>query len=521
MLNEHFLQNHPTSEVSVVTLCLRDGGLLEAPKTVGGSSAATLQDQLFLQVSGLDIAGLAESRFGEKLLYVREEVSVLFDFLISSSRTKLVEGPPGSGKSSATWAWACQKAETTASVLWAHVQKGGGAVVATLSEKTVKVVGTLPLSKLIGVISKTTVDIVVLDGIVGNNERIQSLLDEAASWVTWGPERRVVQVTSESFTIPIEQLMSSNTTEHRVTSWTFEQYTAAIHSADFFAQIDGCFGDEETMEDKMGNKFFLAGGCARWMFGVTIDEASADIEKHLDRVNDKVLLVSGMQGAKAVGSVNHLVQRLKSGTFLVSEFVARQLAETCEKAFVVQATSQAMRLGNPSFDGWVLEMDFMMQLRLACENGTSIKVNVMDTTEEEWAVPLRVLFNNPNDLVGDVISQDGVQVHHNKLNVVDYAWLVPKHWNQGAYDAAQVLPNSIRFVQVTRGQTHSLKLQYMRTLIAALVQIGRLVLTVEVVFVVPEGRCDNFTLGQVTAQLGDWNWSPEQRRVAGFARSRA
>jgi hypothetical protein len=49
----------------------------------------------------------------------------------------------GGGKSSATWAWACQKAETTASALWAHVPKGGGAVVAKLSEKTVKVVGTL------------------------------------------------------------------------------------------------------------------------------------------------------------------------------------------------------------------------------------------------------------------------------------------------------------------------------------------------------------------------------------------
>jgi len=61
----------------------------------------------------------------------------------------------------------------------------------------------------------------------------------------------------------------------------------------------------------------------------------------------------------------------------------------------------------------------------------------------------------------------------------------------------------------------------MRTLIAVLVQIGRTVETADVIFVVPEGQCDDFTLGQVTAQLDDWEWTPDRKRVAGFARSHA
>jgi hypothetical protein len=88
-------------------------------------------------------------------------------------------------------------------------------------------------------------------------------------------------------------------------------------------------------------------------------------------------------------------------------------------------------------------------------------------------------------LVGYVISQGGVEVHHNKLNVTDGAWLVPERWNQGAYDAAQVLPNSVRFVQVTRGQTQSLNLQYMRALIKASVTICRTVQTVDVILSFP------------------------------------
>jgi hypothetical protein len=177
-LNEHVLQQHPTKTVSVVSLCLLDGSLVSAPpcgaqasssgaaatvSKLDGSGGAAEQDQMadrFLQVSSLDIAGLAKKGFGEKLLYVREEVSDLFDFLNSSACTKLVEGPPGSGKSSATWAWACQEAKT-ASVLWAHMRKTGGAVVALLSGETVQVVGLLQIKKLILIIERTTAGIVV------------------------------------------------------------------------------------------------------------------------------------------------------------------------------------------------------------------------------------------------------------------------------------------------------------------------------------------------------------------------
>jgi hypothetical protein len=359
-----------------------------------------------------------------------------------------------------------------------------------------------------------------VDGVVSSTE--SGLLGVAAEWGDSKVGRRVVQVTSESFSIPLEQLHESDTTKHRFASWTFEQYAAAIQSAKFFTQVQRCLGyplvDGETLDDKMRNKYFLAGGCARWMFGMTIGEATEDIEGHFDRVAIKTDLISCLQGAKAAGSINHLLQRTKSGPFLVSEFVTRLLAQTCEKAFVVAATAQARHLGNPSFDGWVLEMDFMLQLRLAAQHNTSVKVNVMDTAEETWEVPCLVKFDDPDDLVGDLIGQ-GVETYNNKLNVNDNAWLVPKRWYQGGYDAAQVLPNSIRFVQVTRGQTHSLKLQYLRALIGALVQIGRKVETVDVVFVVPESQCSTFMLGPVTSHLREWEWTQDKRRVAGFARS--
>ncbi len=102
----------------------------------------------------------------------------------------------------------------------------------------------------------------------------------------------------------------------------------------------------------------------------------------------------------------------------------------------------------------------------------------------------------------------------------DGAWLVPKRWNQGGYDAAQILPASIRFVQVTRAQTHSLKLTYMRALISALVGNGRSVQSVDIVVVVPAGQCHEFQVGNVESHLREWSWSKEHVRIAGLKRSR-
>jgi hypothetical protein len=38
-------------------------------------------------------------------------------------------------------------------------------------------------------------------------------------------------------------------------------------------------GVGDTLPEKLVNKFFLAGGCARWMFGFTRNKAIEDIDR--------------------------------------------------------------------------------------------------------------------------------------------------------------------------------------------------------------------------------------------------
>ena len=478
----------------------------------------------FERVHRLDAAGLASDGSAAALLFLRGEVTDMWTFLDTPSKKMyLVQGPPGTGKSSTTWAWACRKAAgggDGVSVLWVHLERGRGARVAVINGTMLTIVGRVEMSTAVGIVRGWSLStIVVLDGVVAS---IHDDISGAASvWVCRVEGRSLILVTSESLTIPAEQLTNMGAIEHRVMSWSLEQYTAAVQSSAAFAnEVQGRLGgDGVDIHEQLANKFFLAGGSARWMFGLDVVAATTDIDKHLERVPDKQALLSGLQGARAAGSVNHLVQRVKRGTFLVSEYVARCLAETCEIAFVVAARAQAQV--NPSFDGWVFEMDFMARLRLAHAQRRPLKLSI-NNTDEDWDVAKLIRFHIPADLVGDRVVAPGPEVFTNQLAVETYSWLIPKRWNQGGYDAAQVLEKSLRFVQVTRGGTHSLKLQYMRALIVELVRIGRVVETVDVVFVVPvEGKDDFTPPGSVESQLDDWGWALEHVRVAGFERSRA
>lgn len=500
-----------------LSLCLEaDDGSSHRHRTVDLPGAA--RDGDFERVHGLDAAGLA-SDDSATLLFLRGEVTDMWNFLDTPSKMYLVQGPPGTGKSSATWAWACRKAADGGdgvSVLWVHLHRSGGATVAMVNGTTVTLIGKVKTLDVVGIVERFSGSVIILDGVVTTTN--EELRDASAVWVERAG-RRLVVVTSESLTIPGEELTSTGTIEHKVMSWSLEQYAAAVQCAAFADEVQGRLGDGVDIHEQLADKFFLAGGSARWMFGMDVVAATTDIDKHLERVPDKQTLLSGLQGAKAAGSVNHLVQRVVRGTFLVSEYVARCLAETCEIAFVVAARAQAQV--NPSFDGWVFEMDFMARLRLAHDQQGTLKVSI-NSTDEDWDVAKLIRFQTPADLVGDRVAAPGPEVFTNQLAVGTNSWLIPKRWNQGGYDAAQVLEKSLRFVQVTRAGTHSLKLQYMLALARELVRIGRVVETVDVVFVVPvEGKDDFTPPGSAGLQLSEWGWTLEDVRVAGFERSHA
>jgi hypothetical protein len=353
-------------------------------------------------------------------------------------------------------------------------------------------------------IRQASADIVVVDGITSKNDELMGAA------LVWGEKekelgRKVVIVSSSQFVLGGEHYKNHQMVSYSMPSWTLKQYESACSDDDFYAGVKSRLTDGEGKMEKIANKFFIAGASARWMFAFNCDElVTEEIPKYVEKLSSMNDLLSGMSGERSATAVNHLVMvnRLGKG-FIVSEFAMRLMAEKCEAAFITQATSFAKKFKIPVFDGWVFELDFLLQLRLKEELAITVTIDGGGT--ESWNVKSRESFHTLGDIEG--------------LQLEDDMWLIPKRWNQGGYDAVQVLDKKLRFVQLTRAATHDLKLDYFSLLIKEVAKT-RVVEEVEVVFVVPcNAKVEFKPPTQTRGSLELWRWKLDNLRVVKFKRS--
>jgi hypothetical protein len=147
-------------------------------------------------------------------------------------------------------------------------------------------------------------------------------------------------------------------------------------------------------------------------------------------------------------------------------------------------------------DGWFLEMWFFASL-----DEEDIKVyNIDENLEETW----------PKSAV---INFDPTKMSPNTFELSPI-WLKPLKWNQGGYDAVYVdkEKNLVRFIQITRSDTHSFKIEYFKGFLENLKQIASEikdrslieVKNLEIYFLVPKAkfRGFNFKYSTTTGQGG-------------------
>ena len=95
----------------------------------------------------------------------------------------------------------------------------------------------------------------------------------------------------------------------------------------------------------------------------------------------------------------------------------------------------------------------------------------------------------------------------------DFVWLKPAKWNQGGYDAIYLDKGSglVRFVQVTRGDSHSLKIEYFHQFLMMLRDSPSSfeIRSLEIVFLVLKGKVDSFKVSAVSGEglLADFGWN--------------
>jgi len=107
------------------------------------------------------------------------------------------------------------------------------------------------------------------------------------------------------------------------------------------------------------------------MFGIDEADAETDIYRWIRKCGAIDKLVKGLEGSEATRAVNHLLSYRNVGQkveiSIISKFVAMELSKKFKGKFLAEAKSHSISFVNPSWNGWVFQIDFFMQLRRAFE----------------------------------------------------------------------------------------------------------------------------------------------------------
>ena len=354
------------------------------------------------------------------MIYMRKECNALWqklsDFQKDTNERFYISGPPGSGKSSLAWNWvvycACKCNET---IIWLHLFKTFPARFVVMKGKEGKFYrcgGDVVVKSLKKLIKDSNCQFVVIDGVT--NESFDRFFLDSFN------VRKIVYISSLSVPFSLEEMKDCQ--EFTMPSWSENDYDTACGNLDFVESIRHNLVDENNpdcdIEELRRNKFFLAGYCARWYFGMTVEIVTKDIKLQIQKIKHKDY-VKDLTGSRSEGAVNHLLANINGQDVLVSEYAARIITLKCELHLIKNFLGHDVVKKPPAFSGWVVELNFLARLRTsAASNAKEISV-YSGTKMEVWSVKDYTEFD--------------------PLNITQLAeWLIPKCWNQGGYDFIQI-----------------------------------------------------------------------------------
>ena len=307
--------------------------------------------------------------------------------------------------------------------------------------------------------------------------------------------------------------MALNLEQFDVYSWKEEEYLVAVKNDEFFfnvkAALDSGLQIDSPREDLVRSKLYFAGGSARWMFLFPTKSVIQQTDESVVSVDDIIPYIKGTVGDQS----NNVVNRLFSSSLaenddmfprkksIISRFAGVLLAIKAGPDLIRNLARATRHDGNPSMDGWMLEMWFFASLR---HGG----VKLFDKSNEEFQT-----WPESNVKTLDINSFPALPENKG-------VWFKPSKWNQGGFDAIFMDKGKglVKFVQVTRGDTHSFKIGRFREFLDALhVSKSLKVKVLEIVFVVEQSKLANFKIQNPTGpgSLAEFGWveGEERKRV--------
>ena len=243
------------------------------------------------------------------------------------------------------------------------------------------------------------------------------------------------------------------------------------------------------------------------MLQLSTNEIDAAINSFLDDCSNMNDLLSFSLGPTSPVATAHLYyssvdKRGQTVYSMVSERATLLAVDRHGPNEIKELYKQAATLKNPAFLGWVIEADLFERCKTGClklrrkgeEEDVYIEVQHGAAVEFDHG-HLWALFEK-----GDHTK---VSEEMNKLvpGKDETRTFKPTSWNQGGYDVVFIEVNRddpnhvvIRFGQVTKSDSHSLKLKYFDNFLALLIAVGYVVDSVELAFIVPLSKIDTFCI---------------------------
>lgn len=417
----------------------------------------------------------------------------------STSRLLQVFGPPGSGKSCATYHWMeciCRNLNVNAVWLSCATQEGESWAIQRI-EGTGSVEAERQDVVMTNAADYEGYGVVVFDGIRGTTvDAWRGLMNDLAMLGI-----AVIVVSSEG--VKFHEGDSSNIMkpEHMVPSWIPAEYAAASTDDTFWAAYMNKF-DGATVSDNadrrrelLEEKFAVAGYSARYMYGLTAEQAISQISHDVESMGGIDALEEAVKRTRSIGFVNSLVARLpatqedgatptvpavfpteddtlasaagiedvqpESGEFAVLLTVPRIVSTYAVQKVIAALPSDikrlraiARKLDNRAIEGYAFEEQLKKSLVEAQASETDLVVND-DVTGVSVQYPVSILSTkDASEVVAALKSSPS-----------------PNTWifvagRQGAFDAVHVLSATHwRFVQGTVGKSHSYRLDLIENLL--------------------------------------------------------
>lgn len=355
-------------------------------------------------------------------------------------------------------------------------------------------------------------DFVLFDGVRSNNQ-ICSDVSLVLNGALGRTISKIVRATSLSFRIRGQDgIRGKDFDQLHFISWKYEEYEAAFKvflskgelgddlAADIIEvnkglrnfssdgiligddKIDGANTLSEEDDDTMVSanaiseedvlfyleqKFFYAGGSARFMYEYTKEELITELTVLFALVKDWTVFTSiDIPGGEAI-AVNSLMQQFTDERgrnpkcLAVSQYVLLHAATKNTESLVDAVSAMAVLTGNPSLQGWAFELRQIEVIKSAFKERETGGSAYIGNTEGLALLPRSEIAYNGSLFVPDVNIGD---------DTCTIIWCLK--WNQGCFDVAFYVGTKLVTLQFTN---HSLKLQYVTSLRNALVAKGKTV----------------------------------------------